>query len=297
MSDQEKEEGLTTGGLKTGGLKTGSLSDRPENSNIKQAAPMSGLQTGSVKDHIASQYEPALSGSEGPRARFDTLRELINTEIESYESGKVVSSPGSDSLTGFGQFKTLRISRRSSGQAAAIPEERVPYRPGFWVYPSGENKVTVHPSVVSGMSAASEIPDGVGEPISVSGVGRVIALRVEAEPTVNNIGTIEDQNYVIVDGGGVIQGSIEVVTFSSISSMNDASAVALIDNSDGTVTQNGIYHLPLAMTVEGGGLLQVGHIGPIGIRMCAAGSLVVNSPTLQIITLDANYNIVDPYSE
>jgi hypothetical protein len=116
MSDQEKEEGLTTGGLKTG-----SLSDRSENSNIKQAAPMSGLQTGSLRDHIAEQYEPALSGSEGPRARFDTLRELINTEIGSYESGKVVSSTGSDSLTGFGQFKTLRISR-GGGRAATIPE-------------------------------------------------------------------------------------------------------------------------------------------------------------------------------
>lgn len=140
MSDQEKEEGLTTGGLKTGGLKTGSLSDRPENSNIKQAAPMSGLQTGSVKDHIAEQYEPALSGSEGPRARFDTLRELINTEIGSYESGKVVSSPGSDSLTGFGQFKTLRVSRRR-GQAAAIPEDIEPvYSP--WDLVAGESANT-----------------------------------------------------------------------------------------------------------------------------------------------------------
>lgn len=111
MSDQEKEEGLTTGGLKTGGLTTGSLSDNPAKS---------------ARDRIAEQYEPALSGSEGPRARFDTLRELINTEIGAYESGKVVSSTNGDSLDGFGQFLTLRIKQRNGRGGGTLPEEEVP---------------------------------------------------------------------------------------------------------------------------------------------------------------------------
>lgn len=289
MSDDDKEDGLTTG----------SLSDRPENSAIKQASPKEGLSTGSLFDRnrekVAEQYAPALSGKEGALAQFDAVTELMRNQIEEYESGKVVSSTGDTSLKGFGQFLTLS-SKKPQGRGRGVFDDPEPnfYRPGFWVYPGSEGEVIVHPSVISGMSAASAIPDGVGEEVSVGGDGSIIAISIEAEPTSSNIGTIGDPNYVIDDGGGIIQGSGEIVTFASLAAMNTASVVALINNSDGSVIQNGVYHLPLAM-MEAGSPLQVGHIGPIGVRMCAAGSLVVNSPTLQIIMIDENGFIVNPY--
>lgn len=122
----------------SGGLKTGSLSDRPENSNIKQASPQSGLQTGSIKDNIAAQYEPALSGSEGPRARFDTLRELINTEIGANEAGKVVSSSSGASLEGFGQFLVLNYKRDQNRGKGYVEEEIAPSFGPWDIITSGE---------------------------------------------------------------------------------------------------------------------------------------------------------------
>lgn len=123
MSDNDREDGLTTG----------SLSDRPEDSAIKQASPKSGLDTGSLSDRppsafdrnreaVAKQYEPALSGKEGALAQFDAFTELMRNQIEEYESGKVVSSKGDVSMQGFGQYMTLS-SRRSEGRGGGVIEE------------------------------------------------------------------------------------------------------------------------------------------------------------------------------
>lgn len=55
---------------------------------IRDAQPKEGLETGGLvsgseaaRARIADQYEGDLSGKNGALARFDTLRELINTEI------------------------------------------------------------------------------------------------------------------------------------------------------------------------------------------------------------------------
>lgn len=174
------------------------------------------------------------------------------------------------------------------------------YTPGFWVSAGTEGKVTVAPSVVGGMGATSAMPVVGGTPltaaplVTVAGTGTVIALKIESKPDTHNTGTEGEPRYVITDGGGTLVGQVEVVTFASLAAMNAASRVALINNANGTVTQNGKYHLPLAMVMEGGGVLQVGHIGPIGVRMCSAGSLVVSSPALQIVAVDDKGNIVKP---
>lgn len=125
MSDDDKEYGLTTG----------SLSDRPENSAIKQASPKEGLSTGSLFDRnrekVAKQYAPALSGKEGALAQFDAMTELMRNQIEEYESGKVVSSTGDTSLKGFGQFLTLS-SKKPQGRGGSVLEESGVPDPGPW---------------------------------------------------------------------------------------------------------------------------------------------------------------------
>ncbi len=181
-----------------------------------------------------------------------------------------------------------------------------PPRPGFWVSWADDGEVFVEPSVVTGLSATSEMPVVGSTPLTayptvgLSNVGSVVALRIEAEPTGFNLGNISEPNWVIAEGGGALEGSVEVVTFSSLEDMNDEATLAIIDNGTGDPTQNGVYLLPLAMVVSGGSgstppkLLQVGHIGPIGVRMCAGGSLVVSSPSVQMVRVDASGNILEP---
>ena len=124
MSDDDKEDGLTTG----------SLSDRPENSAIKQASSKEGLSTGSLFDRnrekVAEQYAPALSGKEGALAQFDAMTELMRNQIEEYESGKIISSNGGASIKGFGQFLTLN-SKKPQGRGGVLEESGVP-DPGPW---------------------------------------------------------------------------------------------------------------------------------------------------------------------
>lgn len=149
MSNQSKEDGLTTGGLTTG-----SLSDRPENSAIKQATPKEGLTTGSLSDRpqsafdrnrekVAEQYAPALSGKEGALAQFDAVTELMRNQIEEYESGKIISSNGATSIQGFGQFLAIR-SKKSQGQGSGTPEELGESDPGPWgLFPVPDDKFSV----------------------------------------------------------------------------------------------------------------------------------------------------------
>jgi hypothetical protein len=112
MSQQDKEQGLTTG----------SLSDRPENSAIKQATPKQGLISGSARDAVAKEYAPLLSGAKGDRAQFDAVLELIHNEISFYEDSKIVSSNNGDSFDGLGPHKTLK-TRKTRGGASTIAEE------------------------------------------------------------------------------------------------------------------------------------------------------------------------------
>lgn len=270
-----------------------------EESNIKKARPKQGLETGGLisgKERVAQAYAKSLSGAEGPVAQFDAVDEIARLQVQQAFDRMTFSSPaGSPAIFGRNGHYAIAAPRARGGNIRRdSPSVRL-FIPGFWVSVVGSNEVYIQPSVVSGMSGSSVVPEGVGEPFSMSlTVGRVVALRVEADPTVQNIGTVDEPNYVIVDGGGTLVGDVETATFSSLSAMNTASEIALIDNSDGGVTQSGVYYLPLAMVLSAGVLTQVGHVGPIGIRMCSAGSIIVNSPALQIVAVDANGNIVNP---
>lgn len=115
---------------------------------IRDAQPKEGLETGgletgtlSPRDRIAAQYEPDLSGANGPTARFDTLRELITTEIgASQNETRFISGDGTQI---FGRDGKMAVhgppgrTIKSSGSAT----RRNPYVP--WGLSPGSSAGTV----------------------------------------------------------------------------------------------------------------------------------------------------------
>ena len=76
---------------------------------IRKAHPKQGLETGGLisgseaaRARIAAEYEPDLSGANGPTARFDTLRELIGTEIGAAQNEMTFASGDGSQIFGRG---------------------------------------------------------------------------------------------------------------------------------------------------------------------------------------------------
>ena len=109
----QPKEGLQTGSLEgaKGGLQTGSLE-----------GAKGGLQTGSLegaegglsaKQQVAREYEPALSGSKGPDARFDAIQELINIRVREANNSLTFSSPSGTQIFGLnGKYSITETGRR-----------------------------------------------------------------------------------------------------------------------------------------------------------------------------------------
>lgn len=167
-------------------------------------------------------------------------------------------------------------------------------RVGFQVYENaddpGDNKVSVWPSIISGLGSAAEIPkmnrislDADTPPKMTLEPGHWIAIYVEAEPAAEETTVDEDVTvWRVVDGSGEIKLPYEIRTYSSSTAMNDASVPATVDNGTGATTA-GKFVIPLAKRNQSTGLLdQLGHIGPIGVRLCANGVLLTYGPARAI---------------
>lgn len=132
-------------------------------SNIKDARPKQGLETKSIqgakggvgarnaasaKDRVAESYEADLSGSNGPRARFEAIDEMIGNRISEFSGGMMFSSSGGVAISGFGGMFTVH-SERYLGRS--YPAETVAYtRPDAWsLLPGGgDDKYTVQPGKI-----------------------------------------------------------------------------------------------------------------------------------------------------
>jgi len=112
-----------------------------EESNIRKAQPKEGLQTGSLegsegglqtgslegaegglsaKQQVAQQYEPALSGSKGPDARFDAIQELIDIRVREANNSLTFSSPSGTQIFGLnGKYSITGTVRRTKKQYVA----------------------------------------------------------------------------------------------------------------------------------------------------------------------------------
>lgn len=179
--------------------------------------------------------------------------------------------------------KGTRLKLGAAGAADML------FTPGFWVSWAGPGKVRIQPSIVGGVA-----PDVSGT--WSLGSGDVIALRVKMEPTVDDHDPSGAHDYQIVDGGGTIE-AVTVRIYASMAAANSASQLAVINNGTGEVTQDGMYVLPLAQATSSATLVQVGYIGPIGIRMCASGAAIVGSPAIQLVAVDPDGKIVEPSLE
>lgn len=105
---------------------------------IPEAQPKQGLETGSLegasgldpREQIARNYEEDLSGANGPTARFDTLRELITTEIGAalnemrFSSGDGTQIFGRDGKFAVNQ-PTARRPRRANEEASSDAVGRI----------------------------------------------------------------------------------------------------------------------------------------------------------------------------
>lgn len=96
---------------------------------IRKAQPKEGLETGGLTsgseaahERIAREYEDDLSGKNGPTARFDTLRELINTEIGAAQNEMTFASGDGSQIFGRGgRFAVLAPSGKRT--KAGVTEE------------------------------------------------------------------------------------------------------------------------------------------------------------------------------
>jgi len=118
--------GLLTGGLKTGGLTTGKLgATRPVGLNgVSEEAPAF-PEAKSVFSEIADNYEAALSGAQGPEARFAALLEVVQGEIASSQDKTIFSSSGGARISGFRGMYTVQGARESKAGMTLASDETV----------------------------------------------------------------------------------------------------------------------------------------------------------------------------
>lgn len=168
-------------------------------------------------------------------------------------------------------------------------------RAGFEVYSGSDGEtrgVRVMPSVIFGAGASAAMPEYNGTPLDDEDPpliplpdeeNRVIGLLIELVPDVEQVElyalaegeTAPDPYWRILEGGGILEGIVEVKSYADFDEMAEEAQLPEIDSSSGAVNQNGKYVIPLAKRYSDGRLIQIGYFGPIGIRMCASGALVV----------------------
>lgn len=118
-----------------------------EESNIKQATPKQGLETGGLvsgseaaKERVAKQYEKDLSGRNGPLARFEALEELVGRQIEEFSSGLTFSSGTGTQIFGANGNFVIRGGKRVRGGGGAFDQPVVRTRRRWDVVPVPETE-------------------------------------------------------------------------------------------------------------------------------------------------------------
>ena len=118
---------------------------------IRKAQPKEGLETGGLisgseaaRARIAAEYEPDLSGANGPTARFDTLRELINTEIGAAQNEMTFASGDGSQI--FGRDGKIAVHGPTTKKLRATEESsraKTPYVPWRLLPGSSAGEVVV----------------------------------------------------------------------------------------------------------------------------------------------------------
>lgn len=154
---------------------------------IRDAQPKEGLETGGLisgseaaRARIAAEYEPDLSGANGPTARFDTLRELINTEIgAALNEMTFASGDGSRIFGRGGRFAVAAPAGKRTKGGVLVDTPSLPL--GSWDLTSdGSASVTLTLGTiidVEDLTAPLTIVDG-GSAFSVA-AGDYLWLKVE----------------------------------------------------------------------------------------------------------------------
>lgn len=152
------------------------------------------------------------------------------------------------------------------------------------VYAKSVNEVAraaITPGVVTGLDAvyiptigATPIDDDESPSISISGT-ETIYLRIEIEPEPSRIPGSSPAAYEISESLFTVVNGVTVET--------DASdqQPAMIDAESGSVTQSGIFYIPLAKVQKSGSSLTVLSnymYGPIGVKFCSSGLLAIAPP-------------------
>lgn len=107
-----------------------------EESNIQEAKPKEGLETGgletgslSPKDRVASAYEADLSGQNGPRARFDALEELMARQLEEFSARLSFTSGDGTQIFGGDGYFVVQSPNQKRAFGAVTESAR---RQGIW---------------------------------------------------------------------------------------------------------------------------------------------------------------------
>lgn len=154
---------------------------------ISKAQPKEGLETGGLisgseaaRARIAAEYEPDLSGANGPTARFDTLRELITTEIGAAQNEMTFASGDGGQIFGRGGRFAVASPSGKRGKGGVATDATTPALRSWDITSDGSASVTVTLGTITDvedLTAAISIA-GSGSPFSVA-AGDYIWLKVE----------------------------------------------------------------------------------------------------------------------
>lgn len=182
------------------------------------------------------------------------------------------------------EYPLLKRVIEGQGTVIRLADSRS-VRDGFLAYRLGSGDVAIEPSIVSGMGIVAKMPlidttplDATAQPTLTldSGVERWIALKFDAVPDTEK--GPDGVTYQIKAGAGTISGDITVEVYTTSAGMDSDSVAPVINTTTGTVTTDATYVVPLAKQLTTNVLIQSGFIGPLGVRMCGSGSLLLTAP-------------------
>lgn len=161
-----------------------------EESNIKQAKPKQGLETGGLisgseaaKARVAKAYEKDLSGKNGALPRFEALQELIGKQLEEFANNMTFASGDGTQIFGTGGTFAVRSARRGGKGGVPVDQAQIARKfPWDIAYDSvSEQYVMYRPLIMKGRTDVEGVVPVTNTPFTPE-ANAWLVLEIDAIP-------------------------------------------------------------------------------------------------------------------
>ena len=203
-------------------------------SNIRQATPKQGLDTGSVegakgglisgKERVAMEYSKDLSGEQGPVAMFDAVDEIAAKRVEQAMNRITFAGRGGASIFGAnGSFSV--VSRQGAPESGVLIEDHKESR--LDLVPGENEEHTLRaPKIVSGVNDLTTDIVITNAPISLE-AGKWVVFKIDdvtVQPYAFIVGVVDEGEpyYTFDDDDNLTEAAIPIyrLTDEAIDSMS-----------------------------------------------------------------------------